>query len=203
MQNRISNLIKLFSTPVWSGMLNDYKDLNKILLDYINELKKKSPQGFKKSNNLGWHSNNFNLGDDVPKKFLDKAKPMIKESIDDMKWDLEFLTSRITNMWSIINPKNSSNLRHTHPNSFLSSAYYIKAPKNCGHLILHDPRSAPTYKTAKTTKVSELNNDEYSITPQEGLLVLFPSYLHHSVGMNESDEDRIVLSFNIDLIYKK
>ena len=70
------------------------------------------------------------------------------------------------------------------------------------NLILHDPRSAATYRTAKTTKINELNNDEYTIIPREGLLVLFPSYLHHSVGINGSNEDRIIISFNIDLIEK-
>ena len=38
------------------------------------------------------------------------------------------------------------------------------------------------------------------IKPMEGDLLLFPAYLPHSVGMNLSDEDRIVISFNIDIL---
>ena len=38
-----------------------------------------------------------------------------------------------------------------------------------------------------------------SIKPEEGLLVLFPSYLEHSVNPNNSDKKRIVISFNINL----
>ena len=30
-------------------------------------------------------------------------------------------------------------------------------------------------------------------------LLLFPGYLPHKVGKNESDEDRIVISFNVDI----
>ena len=200
MTKRITNLLSLFPTPIWSGLIVDYEKLNLKLLKYIEELRKSNPEGFKKSNSLGWHSADINLNDDAPKYFLNSAKPIIKEAIDDMQWDLNSLVSRVTNMWSIINPRNSSNLRHIHPNCFLSSSYYVKAPKNCGNLVFHDPRSAATYKTAKTKKTTELNNDEYNIVPQEGLLVLFPSYVHHSVEMNQSDEDRVIVSFNIDLI---
>ena len=37
------------------------------------------------------------------------------------------------------------------------------------------------------------------IQPLEGVIVLFPSDLTHSVQKNNSDEDRISVSFNIDL----
>ena len=40
------------------------------------------------------------------------------------------------------------------------------------------------------------------VNPVEGGLVLFPSYLDHSVNANLSNEERIVVSFNINLIKK-
>ena len=51
-----------------------------------------------------------------------------------------------------------------------------------------------------TKLFNKLNIDVVNITPKEGLLVLFPSYLHHSVEINQSSDDRIVISFNIDLL---
>ena len=39
-------------------------------------------------------------------------------------------------MWAIINKKEDFNVVHTHPNCYLSSAYYVKASKNCGDLLL-------------------------------------------------------------------
>ena len=105
-------------------------------------------------------------------------------------------------MWSIINKKNSSNLRHIHPNCFLSSAYYVYAPKNCGKLTFHDPRSAAVYRTVKTIENKDINSNSYNIVPQSGMLVLFPSYLHHSVAVNESEDERIVISFNVDFVNK-
>ena len=49
-------------------------------------------------------------------------------------------------------------------------------------------------------KKTDLNQNIAEIKPNEGDLLLFPAYLPHSVGMNESDEDRIVISFNIDIL---
>jgi uncharacterized protein (TIGR02466 family) len=44
-------------------------------------------------------------------------------------------------MWANINPPGGYNRPHMHPNSLWSGVYYIKTPKNCGHLKLEDPRS--------------------------------------------------------------
>ena len=44
-------------------------------------------------------------------------------------------------MWANINPPGGMNRAHQHPNSLWSGVYYIKAPKNSGHLKIDDPRS--------------------------------------------------------------
>ena len=41
---------------------------------------------------------------------------------------------------------------------------------------------------------------EDEIALKEGDLLIFPAYLPHSVGQNLSDEDRIIISFNIDIL---
>ena len=48
-------------------------------------------------------------------------------------------------------------------------------------------------------KLNEFSTNIVRIKPEEGKLLLFPSYLHHSVEENVSDEDRIVISFNLDI----
>ena len=50
---------------------------------------------------------------------------------------------------------------------------------------------------------NELNSSGFSIKAEEGNLLIFPSYLYHSVGKNLSSEDRIIVSFNIDIITYK
>ena len=153
-----------------------------------------------KSNLIGWHSQNFNLQDPEPQFFINGISKILNESINDMGWDVKRNELKITGMWTIINPTNASNARHIHSNNFISAAYYLKAPEDCGDIMFYDPRSAKVIKTPKINSSNNLNIEVVNVTPKEGLLALFPSYMHHSVGINKSKEDRIVISFNIDLI---
>ena len=103
-------------------------------------------------------------------------------------------------MWSIINKKNSFNIEHTHPNNYLSAAYYVKAPDNCGRFSITNPHMISRDKIPRRTDRTEFNRNAAQIEVKEGDLKMFPSYLPHSVEQNKSDEDRIVISFNIDII---
>jgi uncharacterized protein (TIGR02466 family) len=43
-------------------------------------------------------------------------------------------------MWANINPPGGFNRAHIHPNSLWSGVYYVKTPKNCGHLKVRRPK---------------------------------------------------------------
>ena len=101
-------------------------------------------------------------------------------------------------MWAIINKKNDFNVIHTHPNCYLSAAYYVKAPKDCGNFKVESPNIAKRYAYPEIANQNELNVEVASINISEGDLLLFPAYLPHKIKKNESDDDRIVISFNVD-----
>ena len=73
-----------------------------------------------------------------------------------------------------------------------------RAPKNCGEIVFYDPR-LPQYFHPKSTKPNSLNAMQNSVNPWRKIL---SSYLDHSVNPNLSNEERIVISFNINLIKK-
>jgi len=200
MENRYSDLNLIFPTPLWTTIIPNYEDINKKMNQYVVSLRKSDPKGKIKSNLIGWHSQNFNLQDSEPQFFINGISKILNESINDMGWDVKKNELKITGMWTIINPTNASNARHIHSNNFISAAYYLKAPEDCGDIMFYDPRSAKVIKTPKINSSNDLNIEVVNVTPKEGLLALFPSYMHHSVGINKSKEDRIVISFNIDLI---
>ena len=189
-----------FSTPIWTDEIENYKNLNESLSQYIFSEKNNDPQGDKKSNISGWHSKHFNLQNESIKNFIKSINPKIGGAISDMGWDIKNQTVKITNMWSIINKQNSFNERHHHGNSALSAAYYVKADKDSGNIVFYDPRPAFTFSHPDNSHVNDLNAQIKSITPKSGMLILFPSYLEHSVEPSKSDQDRIVISFNISLI---
>ena len=46
---------------------------------------------------------------------------------------------------------------------------------------------------------SYLQNSSIDIQPEEGMLVIFPSYLPHKAMAYEGDKNRIILSFNVQI----
>ena len=200
MTNKKSELHLAFSTPIWTSIIPNYRDVNDKMLKYIKSLQSKNPNGIAKSNLWGWHSPYFQLEDDEPKFFVNSIATDLNEVFRDMGWNIKDQETKITNMWSIVNKQNASNARHIHSNNYISAAYYVKAPRKSGNIVFYDPRSVTTFRYPKISKPNKLNTNIFSVQPKEGLLVLFPSYLYHSVDINETDKERIVISFNINLV---
>ena len=191
-----------FPTPVWTLQLDNYQSINEQMYEFIKINQSKDLEGINKSNIKGWHSKDFNMQENEPKNFIKFILPAIEQVITDMNWEKQKQSVNINNMWAIINTGGSANLRHQHGNSTISGAYYVRAPKNSGDIVFYDPRPAPVYTYPKSLKPNLLNAQVNGINPKEGALVLFPSYLDHSVNENLSNEERIVISFNITIQIK-
>ena len=191
-----------FSTPVWTFQISNYENVNEEMYNYIKSEQKSNDIGINKSNVKGWHSKDFDLNDKDPQTFIAFILPAIEQVMTDMNWDKIKQTAKINNMWAIINTGGSANLRHQHGNSTISGAYYVRAPINSGDIIFYDPRPAPVYSHPNVTNPNILNAQVNGVSPKEGALVLFPSYLDHSVNENKSAEERIVISFNIRIQIK-
>ena len=188
-----------FPTPVWTLQLDDYQSINEQMYKFIKITQSKDQEGISKSNIKGWHSKDFNMQENEPKDFIKFILPAIEQVITDMNWEKQKQSININNMWAIINTGGSANLRHQHGNSTISGAYYVRAPKNSGDIVFYDPRPAPVYTYPKAVNPNLLNAQVNGISPKEGALVLFPSYLDHSVNENLSNQERIVISFNITI----
>ncbi len=192
----------IFPTPIWTMQLDNYENVNELMFNYIKSQQKSDEIGINKSNVKGWHSKDFDLNDKDPQTFIAFILPAIEQVMTDMNWDKIKQTAKINNMWAIINTGGSANLRHQHGNSTISGAYYVRAPINSGDIVFYDPRPAPVYSHPNVTNPNILNAQVNGVSPKEGALVLFPSYLDHSVNENKSAEERIVISFNIRIQMK-
>ena len=196
---------KLFPTPVFQFKVKNYEDLNKELLKYIYELKENDQEGIKRSNVNGWHSKNFKIEKgNTPYNFIKSIHGYVKEVIvDGFGWKYIPEKVGITEIWAIINKKKTFNQSHNHPNSYLSAAYYVKAPTNCGDIHFYDSNEVKKFYKPPTDNLTELSTTGFAIKPEEGNLLVFPSYMYHDVGSSLADEDRIVISFNVDIITHK
>ena len=190
-----------FPEPIFKYKFEDYESFNKDLKTYIYELQKEGSSGQIKSNRGGWHSPNFKLADNnsIQFKFAIELQKYILKTFQTLGWKTENKNISINAMWAIINKKNDFNVVHTHPNSYLSAAYYVSAPKNCGKFQVESLNIAKRHSYPEILRNNELNAQVAGIEINEGDLLIFPGYLPHKVAMNESDEDRIVVSFNVDV----
>lgn len=105
-------------------------------------------------------------------------------------------SAAITGCWANVNGVGARHRPHTHPNNLLSGVYYVNTPRGSDKITFDDPRAQrfviyPRFKEATIENSAEIN-----LTVREGTLLVFPAWLQHRVGPNESNSERISVSFN-------
>lgn len=105
---------------------------------------------------------------------------------------------KITGCWANIGPPGSGHDSHMHPNNFLSAAYYVSTPPGGERITFWDPRHQNRILAPPVTEANILNTDYANLQVEEGMLVLFPAWLVHSVPVNAGTGIRISVSFNIN-----
>ena len=85
---------------------------------------------------------------------------------------------------------------HYHTSSTFSVVYYLKVPKGSGHFIFNDPKGPDMLEVKDMVKETTLNQVSKSIEPIENSLIMFRSYLGHSVSQGINNDDRISIAFN-------
>lgn len=115
----------------------------------------------------------------------------------------EYEKYRFSQSWISHKEPGQHHIMHTHPNSLISGVFYygpvepdtsaIKFHKMTG--AFNQSVLAPKIKANK--KASKFAWTEFAINFEPGLLILFPSWLHHSVPLNRSKNVRCSLAFNV------
>lgn len=145
----------------------------------------------------------FRSYDILQRPGLASLRRFIVDTLNDQilqgRWYLEqkIDESFISGMWTMINKKGHANSTHIHPDSWLSGVYYPKVPSKpelIGELCFHDPIATRTFTQSFYRSVQA---EVFRLTPEEGMMVIFPSWFEHSVRANQSEEDRISIAFNI------
>ena len=189
--------INLFPSVIHQFDVNGFNEIQDELIDFVYNMREKDPVGHTISNRRGWQSSCFSIDNEdvVLRKFLTNCLaefPPIKKSV-----------RLFVSAWVNINPPEAFNMKHNHPTSDLSGVLWIKSQKDCGNIIFDSPRSFATHQEIECYNEDFKENNNYfhsfSFNPVAGRLLVFPSHLEHHVDFNESQEDRISVSFNIRL----
>jgi len=185
--------INLFQQLIFKTKLN--YDLNKLKKFSLN-LEKKH-KGRKLSNVGGFQSNNLDLN---IKELNNLIKDFIFLSNEAGKFFKIKNTLQIKNLWININRYKDFNSLHNHPFSIFSGAFYIKTPNNCGNIVFKNEYEIENFLTKDMVSEENIyNSSSWFLPVKENVLYIFPSWLKHYVEPNLSKEDRISISFNINL----
>lgn len=181
----------LFPTIIWEETIpvpDNYPN-------YVYNIRRNDPQGIRRSNRNGWHSKVLDNIPYIADKILDLASIIATEH--------SYVEAKpfIQQAWYNISAAQSVNLPHQHPGSFLSGVYYIQVSDDAGPIKFYRNtneafilESLGVYEQLNT-----LNSPTAAFRPENGKLLLFPSWLMHSVDLNTDEEDRISLAFSIGI----
>ena len=156
-----------------------------------------------KANEYGFHSKDTYILEHTECKPLSN---FIMESIEHFaKEILMYSYEKYTFSQSWISHKNPGQYHtmHTHPNSLISGVfYYGEDDPNIPAITFHKPTFgtnvsylSPRYQSDR--RKSEYAWETFSVNYTPGLLLLFPSYILHSVPINKSNKVRKSLAFNV------
>lgn len=186
----------LFPSVVWSTLFDDHPKLNNELLARAYELRDRDPRGVSKTNIAGWQSNN--TIQQLPEfAVINRRILQACERIAESQYFIPGLTFD-HQAWVNISPPGSSNQVHYHANCYFSGVYYVSldAPQ-CGSIFFRDPRTASRMMPFPATKQTPFTASEVRMPPEPGRLYIFPGWLEHGVEVNQSDSDRVSISFNV------
>ncbi len=100
----------------------------------------------------------------------------------------------ITQSWLNKNKKGESHHEHVHPNSMVSGVWYPQIHEQLPPIQFRSRNQRDI--ALQTEKYNTFNSATFMLPMKRGELILFPSNLTHSVPVNNSEEERISLSFN-------
>lgn len=192
----------LFPTPIMKHRWDDSDALNADLRQLVLE-RERTHGGISKSNVGGWQSTDdlVSWGGEAGRILAERTMSMVNHATKEL-FSLTQASGSFGwkfSMWANVNRRGQFNRMHFHPGSTWSGTYYVDAgdpppPESplAGCFGFHDPNQV----AAMSFFVGQLPHGG-EITPETGMMVLFPSYLPHIVYPYQGGRPRISIAFNV------
>lgn len=107
--------------------------------------------------------------------------------------------SMLVGSWFSINRKYSYHPIHNHVPATWSGVYYVQAEEDDAYITFFDDNKVTNWPWAPFGESNEYNTPTFSIMPRTGRLLLFPSFLKHTVEQQFHDRERMTISFNLSI----
>ncbi|WP_100655709.1 putative 2OG-Fe(II) oxygenase [Alteromonas flava] len=190
----------ILHTDIWRTMVPRHVELNATLKQEILEYQQTNPTIDPLANPGCWRgSSDFNGWRPLQRFIIDNVKAIHRHylNIGAPCAPLEsFSADRFEmNYWANVNQPGSANAIHTHSKWHWSGVYYVQGT-GTGDLALY----SHAFVNQQVSHGLPFGQS-FTVPAEDGLMVMFPSYLIHEVLPNPSDRARINIAFNVKILF--
>jgi hypothetical protein len=177
----------MWVTPVWEIQTDFDQQFNNELLDELGQYC--DPESDVGNSNI-WNCDTPRV-QELKKYTIKVVKSQTYDYIAPTVKDFEFWHAR---GWLNYHKTGEGIPIHGHGSPKIAMTYYVKAPDNCGDLLLIDPRNGCDWDSGN----DGVNGTKFNrIKPVESKLVFFPGFVLHMVEPNQSDQVRVSVTSNM------
>jgi len=182
----------LFPTRLWQARLAPLAAQVPAWVAAVEAARAASPEPAGRSNRQGWNS--------ADKTVLDR--PVFADLKAAIGAGVSYALGQMAaarpayelESWINLHDRGGFNFLHIHDGCLLSGVFYLQVPEGSGRLVFRDPRPGVLNSPFKGPNAN--GHNDVHLTPETGLLVMFPNWLEHYVEPHGSDTPRIAISFN-------
>lgn len=202
--------LDLFATLILKARIADAETTNSALIEAIHK-HRAAGRGIKRSNIGGWHSeaDMTDWGGAAARELAEFAIEQVGQHMIDIAAGGKRTFNWCVDMWANVNGPGHANYLHCHPGAYWSGVYYpdpggAEVAGKGGELLVEDPRYPMAYSTIPDLVLRNADGEavrsQFAIRPEAGLLVMFPSWLRHSVEPHGGDRERVSVAINLSLV---
>lgn len=127
--------------------------------------------------------------------------PQMVDAVWDI-WRLEqSMLKYVAESWLNVHPKGAFTDAHHHHNVQVAMACYLNVPEGSGNLMIQNPMAAQKFSEPVDMRYFETGLDWIEVPVKTNDVFFFPGWLEHKTQVNETDQDRYIMSLNIKFDY--
>jgi uncharacterized protein (TIGR02466 family) len=182
----------LFPTRIWQARLGALRGNLEAWVAEVSRMRAASPQPAGRTNRGGWNSGDMTL---LERPVFAPLREAVHAACASALRDMGVPAIRFElQSWVNLHDRGGFNFLHVHEGCLLSGSFYLQVPPGSGRFVFRDPRPGVVHGYVKGAVPNGYS--DIQLTPEAGLMVLFPCWMEHYVEPHGSDEPRIVIAFN-------
>ena len=185
--NQSDKVIPLFPTPIYKSIISNFSEVQSEIDNCISDINFEMVEG--------WGSTHYLSDPNFKSSFIHEKKLNNLEKAIDFSLNEycgNYGSYDIIKSWATLFKRGNYAHIHAHGEADLAGVYYYKTGTLEGD---------PSFFFCTPVVGSEASifwgEQRLSMRPEEGTMLIFPGWLRHGVTTNDTDNDRVSISFNI------